>query len=333
MNPSNDSDYKLLFSHPQMVRDLLRDWVPGDWVAQADFSTLERVNASYVAESQKQRHDDMVWRLRLKDRWLWVYLVLEFQSEPDPWMALRMWVYVGLLAQDLVRRNELADGRVPPILPLVLYNGLPAWKAPTEVSELFAPAPPGLSAFRPRLAYHLIDEARLKLHPTESVRTAVEALFRLEHGRTPEDLRRVIRALDALLRDPEHAPIRRAFTLWIKRLLRRKVKAPNIAEIERINDLLETDTMLAERIESWFDEATRKGMQAGIQQGIMQGMEAGQLEGQARIVSKLLKLRFGALPPEAVERLEGANQGELDAWSEAVLTAPSLAAVFDPARH
>jgi flagellar biosynthesis/type III secretory pathway protein FliH len=113
--------------------------------------------------------------------------------------------------------------------------------------------------------------------------------------------------------------------MWIKRLLRRKVKSPNIKEIEHINDLLEADTMLAERIESWFDEATQKGLQKGLQQG--------RLEGQANILSKLLKLRFGDLPPEAVERLSRATQEELDAWSEAVLSAPSLAAVFETHRH
>jgi hypothetical protein len=164
----HDSGYKLLFSHPEMVRDLLRDWVPGDWVREADFSTLERVNGSYVADSQKQRHDDMVWRLRLRDRWLWVYLLLEFQSATDDWMALRMMIYLGLLAQDLVKRGELAEGKLPPILPLVLYNGQPPWRAAVEVGDLFAPAPPGLDAFRPRLSYHLIDEARLKLHTAPS---------------------------------------------------------------------------------------------------------------------------------------------------------------------
>ena len=44
MSGDYDSDYKLLFAHPEMVRDLLRDWLPGDWLAEADFSTLERVN-------------------------------------------------------------------------------------------------------------------------------------------------------------------------------------------------------------------------------------------------------------------------------------------------
>jgi hypothetical protein len=45
-------------------------------------------------------------------------------------MALRMMVYVGLLYQDLIKRGEaLADGRLPPVLPIVLYNGSPSWTA------------------------------------------------------------------------------------------------------------------------------------------------------------------------------------------------------------
>ena len=316
-----------------MVRDLLRDWVPGEWIAEADFSTLERINGSYVADSQKQRHDDMVWRLRLKDRWLWVYLVLEFQSEPDDWMALRMLVYLGLLAQDLVKRNELAEGRLPPILPLVLYNGLPSWRASTEAADLFAPAPRGLEAFRPRLAFHLIDEARLKLHPADSVRTAVEALFRLEHGRTPADLRRVIQALDALLRDPAQAAMRRTFTVWIKSLLRRKAGSHSIQDIDRINDILEADTMLAERIETWFEEATRKGVQLGVQQGLQQGVQQGVQQGEARLLAKQLERRFGLLPQAVTDRLTAASEAELETWGEAVLSAPSLDAIFGQGRH
>jgi hypothetical protein len=62
-------------------------------------------------------------------------------------------------------------------------------------------------------------------------------------------------------------------------------------------------------------------------------MEAGLLKGQAGILAKQLKLRFGELPPEAVERLSRATAEELDVWAETVLTAPSLLAVFDPSRH
>lgn len=271
------------------------------------------------------RRDDMVWRLRLKERWLWVYLVLEFQSEPDPWMALRMLVYVGLLAQDLVKRGELAEGRLPPILPLVLYNGQPPWRSPTEAADLFAPAPAGLSRYRPQLTYHLIDEARLALHPADTVRTVVEALFRLEHSRSPEDLRRVVHAVAGLLRDPRHEGMRRAFSLWLKRLLRRKAAAATIGDIDRIDDLLENDTMLAERIEQWFDEATQKGL--------VKGRTEGRLEGEAALLARQMERRFGPLPAWASARLASATEAELRAWGDAVLTAASLDAVFGTEAH
>ena len=42
----HDHSYKLLFSHPRMVEDLLRGFVHEEWVERIDFSTLERVNGS-----------------------------------------------------------------------------------------------------------------------------------------------------------------------------------------------------------------------------------------------------------------------------------------------
>ena len=62
-----DTGYKLLFSHAEMVRDLLTGFVPGGWITEADFSTLERHSASFVSDSEKQRHDGMIWRVRVKE--------------------------------------------------------------------------------------------------------------------------------------------------------------------------------------------------------------------------------------------------------------------------
>ncbi len=320
----HDTGYRLLFSHPEMVRDLLRGYVPGDWVAEADFSTLGRVNGSYVSDNERQRHDDMVWRVKVGRHWLWVYLLLEFQSEPDRWMPVRMLVYLGLLAQHLIRENELIDGRLPPILPIVLYNGTPTWRAPLDVAECFTPAPPGLARFVPRLPYHLVDEARLKLHPLPSVRNFADALFRLEHGRDVADLRRVLQALDPMLKDPALQPLRRAFGVWVRSLLRRKAPAATIEEINQINDIMEANSMLAERIESWFDEAARKGVQQGMQQGMLQG----QRQGEAAALTRVLRRRFGELSAADQARIAQAELAELECWLDRALDASTLAAVF-----
>jgi predicted transposase YdaD len=121
----HDHGYKLLFSHPTMVEDLVRGFVSGPWVVELDFATPERVQASYVSEDLVERASDVVWRLRWRDeRWMYLYVLIEFQSTVDRFMALRVLTYVGLLCQDLVRQRVL-DGvkRLPPVLPIVLYNG------------------------------------------------------------------------------------------------------------------------------------------------------------------------------------------------------------------
>ena len=59
-------------------------------------------------------------------RWPWLYVLvtLEFQSTVDSHMAVRMLTHTGLLYQDLIHGGELGpDGRLPPVLPIVLYNG------------------------------------------------------------------------------------------------------------------------------------------------------------------------------------------------------------------
>jgi predicted transposase YdaD len=93
----HDRSYKLLFSHPEMVADLLRGFVREDWVQQIDFDSLEKVSGTYVADDLREREDDVIWRVRWGQDWLYVYLLIEFQSTVDRYMAVRILVYLGLL--------------------------------------------------------------------------------------------------------------------------------------------------------------------------------------------------------------------------------------------
>jgi hypothetical protein len=153
-NPSipNDGSYKSLFSHPEMVKSLAQGFIKNEWVKQADFSTLERVNGSYVAGDFRQRHDDIVWRVRYKDTWLYFYLIVEFQSANDKMMALRMMVYEGLLYQDLEKSGQFDKAGLPPVFPIVLYNGAEAWTAPLNISDLIASSSLDDTPYSPKLA-------------------------------------------------------------------------------------------------------------------------------------------------------------------------------------
>ena len=107
----HDAAYKDLFSHPRMVEDLLRGFAAPEWSGALDFTTLEKLPAEYVSDDLRRRHGDLVWRLRFRETWLYLLVMLEFQSSTDPYMAVRVLVYTGLLYQDLIRRGALGPGR------------------------------------------------------------------------------------------------------------------------------------------------------------------------------------------------------------------------------
>lgn len=181
------------------MADLLRGFVHEAWVAELDFASLEKVSGSYVADDLREREDDVIWRVRWGKDWLYVYLLLEFQSTIDRFMAVRVLVYLGLLYQDLIRSGQLtADGRLPPVLPIVLYNGNKRWNAPEEVGELIVPVPGGLERYRPQFRYFLLDEGRFSDAELASLRNLSAALFRLENSRTPHDIEQVLAALGRL---------------------------------------------------------------------------------------------------------------------------------------
>jgi hypothetical protein len=81
---THDLSYRRLFSQPRMVRELVRDFVEESWIERLDFSTLERVNASYVSKSLKNREGDLVWRLRLREGGIvYIYVLLELSPSPS----------------------------------------------------------------------------------------------------------------------------------------------------------------------------------------------------------------------------------------------------------
>ena len=82
----HDPGYKRLFSQPRMVQDLLRGFAARDWSDALDFSTLTPVPASFVSDRLRQRHGDLVWRVGFRGEWLYLLVLLEFQSTVDrPW--------------------------------------------------------------------------------------------------------------------------------------------------------------------------------------------------------------------------------------------------------
>ena len=317
MSKNHDSSYKFLFSNPELVRDLIMGFIPDEWLQSLDYSTLEKVPGSYISEDFQQREDDIVWKVKVGGDWVYLYLLMEFQSSVDKYMALRMMVYIGLLYQDLIKRGEvLEDGRLPPILPIVLYNGSQKWTAVTNISELIPVVPGLVSQFSPALQYLLIDENNYTDSELASLHNLVAAVFRLEHASSPSAVSELTNLLADWLSD--RPDLRRMFALWIRATLMRKQEYGIV--MPQVDDLQEIRVMLADKVEEWA--------KAYIAEGEIKGKQEGLQQGEVLALQRLLAKRFGVIPADTIALIANAPVADIERWLDRVIDAKQLSDVF-----
>ena len=292
----HDANYKKVFSFPRMVEDLLRALVTGEWLAEADFTTLTKLSGEYVSDDLRRRHGDTVWQVRLGESRLHVLVLLEFQSRDDPDMALRVLEYTALLYRELARNKALGrDGLRPPVLPVVLYNGEARWRAALEVRELISAVGGSLSPYQPSQRYVLLDERHVEADDLPR-RNLLAAVVGLEQSRSTSDLMRVVEALQERLSDPRDEGLRRAFAEWVRRLEQRLAPAGE-EELPAARTLEEVRMTLEERVSQWPAQWLEQGRVQGLKQGIEQGIEQG-LEHERALLCRMAESRFGAAVSE-----------------------------------
>ena len=286
-DPGSDPIYKRLYAFPEMVADLLRSVLPADALATLNLSTLDKVPASYVGDDYRQRHGDTVWRVERAGRWTYVLVLLEFQSSSDATMALRVLEYTAMLYRELLRRKMAEPGRLPPVLPIVLYNGESPWGAKRNMRDLIDEPGSALLAYQPSQRYAMVDERHASADYAGE-RTRAVAL--LEQSRSPADLAQVAGVLTDILGGPDADELRRAFAGWLWVLFRRMQPPgeppapPPELTLEKVRMTLEE--RVARWPEQWRQQGIEEGMARGIERGIEQGMERGIEQGIERGIER-----------------------------------------------
>ena len=294
--PGSDPIYKRLYAFARMVEDLLRTLFTKAEL-DADYRSLEKLSTEYVGDAFQRRHGDTAWRLRTRRGrdWLHVLVMLEFQSTTDTAMALRVLEYTALLYRELLRNGKAELGALPPVLPVVLYNGDSPWREATNVRKLIAKPPPALAPYQPWQGYFLLDQRHapaedFKLHEL------TWAVAQLERSRTAEDLAKVAPRLAPLLAGPNEGELRRTFSDWLRELWRPLVASDPARRPPENLDLEDMAMSLVDRVAEW--------PKPYIEQGRKQGMAHKRL-----LLRRLAAVRFDSA---TADRLAAAISAEAD---------------------
>lgn len=221
-------------------------------------------------------------------------------------MALRILTYTCLTYEELIRRGDLKrDNKLPPLLPVTIYNGRSRWGAAKDVAELIAPVKKPLAQYLPSFRYLVLDLQRIGEKDPES-RDLVTSLGIMEREPTPENLQRVKQGLIRRFRGPEFAELHQALDSWVAGAAEAwQISEADLAEMMSFTE----DEEMYERAKELRDRVHRDGVRQGLELA----------------VRRLATRKFGAETAERLTRIleDRADADRIDEVVDAIVDCDS----------
>lgn len=158
----HDALFKATFSVPGRAAELLRVALGPELAARIDWSSLAAENASFIDEALRSQQADLLFTVRLGERTICPYLLLEHKSTPERWTGFQVLKYVLRIWDSRLTFDPKLTA-LPPVLTIVLYNGERSWTFASDFLSL-VDIPPGaefLRAFNPQFRFVFVDLSTL----------------------------------------------------------------------------------------------------------------------------------------------------------------------------
>ena len=194
----------------------------------------------------------------------------------------------------MVKTKEANPKQLPPVIPIVLYNGEERWKVATDINQLIE-CPSVLKPYQPSLRYLLLDEGAYDEHELLGTNNIVASVFAMENATDHHQVRHVLSHLaGAIAQHPSKERMDKALAKWAGYFLNKAHPQIQIDE---------------------------QGVQQGIQQGIQQG--------KSSLLKSMLAMKF---PNTDLTRyqlvIDNAAEDDLMRYSMRLLCAGSVEEVF-----
>ena len=287
----HDAGYKRLFSNKRIFRQFLESFVQEDWVSELDFSTCQIIDKSFIADHYKKTECDLIYRVKIGGKDIYIIILIEFQSTVDRFMSLRILNYITNFYMDYIRNNKKAK-KLPALFPILLYNGSRRWTAPTELAELIE-GQDLLGKYGIHFAYFKIAENEYSKEKLLKMSNLVSTLFLAETYYDIELIKdEFLKLFD---REEDKAAISLLLNWFLQLQQHERIAPEDYKTLERVyHDKSEVNEMLISAIKKEkkqiFEKGVKEGLQKGLREGMQKGIEKGRYEQRIEVAKVLLRL-------------------------------------------
>ena len=311
LHQPHDRLFRGVFSDAGEAASLLQAALPGSVRDSFDWTTLTLHDGAFVDEELQGSQSDLLYQVEhtATGRPVWMYLLFEHQSSPDPWMALRLLRYCCRI-WEAGRRDDPASFELRPIVPVVFYQGARSWSHSTEFADLFPGAARDLP-WIPRFTYELLDQTALE---PEAVAGNVKGriaqlLMMVAFGRHVEAALELAARWALLLRQTEGGIDEfHRFIVYLGAVQDRDIVKTFGEALERHGLDLKGDLM------TYAEELLAEGRAAGRAEGRAEGHAEGEAKGEQRAKAQIVQgLLQAGVTWEVIEAATGLSEAAFEA--------------------
>src|SRR5262249_22992060 len=107
----HDAAFKSAMSDARVARDFFQHYLPAVIQQTVNLNSLRLQAGSYIDETLRASETDILYAVDFKEKKssdVYLYLLAEHQSTPDPWIAFRLLKYCCKIADQHLKQHKKA---------------------------------------------------------------------------------------------------------------------------------------------------------------------------------------------------------------------------------
>ena len=233
----HDKGYKKLFSKKKNFIDFLKKYINESWVNTINENDLTLIDKEFISEDYLEKESDIIYKASLNngEGSVYFYCLLEMQSSVDFSMPFRLLCYMTeLLKKEFsnVSKEERKrkEFKLPPVVPIVLYNGKTSWTAEVSFKKYFSCGEKFGNAVID-FTYLLLDLTQENEKFILSTNSLIDNIFAIDKNKSKDEVIEVLKK--TLLRLSKlSAEERNEFIIWLRGTLKSFLK--NDKDVEEV---------------------------------------------------------------------------------------------------
>ncbi len=266
---------------------------------------------SFITPDLKESISDVLYRIRTDEKEIYVYILVEHQSKIDYLMPYRLLSYMlqiwARYIGEVGERSKLKKFLLPPILPVVFYEGAPRWTAVRSFAEKVERAE-DYQPYIPNFTYRLVS---LRDSSPEELLALGDALGGILYMASPakkEDFQEVVekirKLLMALPKEERWLMAKHFYSYWKILTEKAGVPAEDPPDSEEALDMI-----------PYLEKEIRKIKKEGRVEGRKEGRKEGWNERNKTLAVEMLRegfampviVKFTGLTEEEIRTLAGGS--------------------------